>query len=351
MLKAPYYCLLLYLAISLIACQNSVDLIVHNASIYTMNDKMEKATAFVIKNGKFVDVGGEEILKKYSAKKILNLQQLPVYPGFIDSHCHFLSLGLSLQQVDLVGTKSFDEVIQRVSKYSKKKNLKVILGRGWDQNDWADKVFPNKATLDKLFPNIPVALRRIDGHALLVNQKALDLAGIDQTTSISGGTIVKEKGKLTGVLIDSPMKLINAILPEPSIADKVQALKEAAEIGFQNGLTTVSVAGLNKDDIYLIDSLHDNGELEMRVYAMISNTKENMQHFLSRGPILKSKLTVRSFKIYADGALGSRGAALKHDYSDFKFHKGKFITPKDSIKKLAKISFYTFSNEHTCYWR
>ena len=335
MSKGPYYCLLLYLAISLIACQNSADLIVHNASIYTMNDKMEKATAFVIKNGKFVDVGGEEILNKYSAKKILNLQQLPVYPGFIDSHCHFLSLGLSLQQVDLVGTKSFDEVIQRVSKYSKGKNLNVILGRGWDQNDWADKVFPNKATLDKLFPNIPVALRRIDGHALLVNQKALDLAGIDQTTSISGGTIVKEKGKLTGVLIDSPMKLINAILPEPSIADKVQALKEAAEIGFENGLTTVSVAGLNKDDIYLIDSLHDNGELEMRVYAMISNTKENMQHFLSRGPILKSKLTVRSFKIYADGALGSRGAALKHDYSDFKFHKGKFITPKDSIKKLA----------------
>ena len=182
----------------------------------------------------------------------MNLQQLPVYPGFIDSHCHFLSLGLSLQQVDLVGTKSFDEVIQRVSKYSKGKNLNVILGRGWDQNDWADKVFPNKATLDKLFPNIPVALRRIDGHALLVNQKALDLAGIDQTTSISGGTIVKKKGKLTGVLIDSPMKLINAILPEPSIADKVQALKEAAEIGFENGLTTVSVAGLNKDDIYLM---------------------------------------------------------------------------------------------------
>ena len=335
MLKGPYYCLLLYLAISLIACQNSADLIVHNASIYTMNDKMEKATAFVIKNGKFVDVGGEEILKKYSAKKILNLQQLPVYPGFIDSHCHFLSLGLSLQQVDLVGTKSFDEVIQRVSKYSKEKKLNVILGRGWDQNDWSDKVFPNKSTLDKLFPNIPVALRRIDGHALLVNQKALDLAGIDQTTSISGGTIVKEKGKLTGVLIDSPMKLINAILPAPSIADKVQALKEAAEIGFENGLTTVSVAGLNKDDIYLIDSLHDNGELEMRVYAMISNTKENMQHFLSKGPILKSKLTVRSFKIYADGALGSRGAALKHDYSDFKFNKGKFITSKDSIKKLA----------------
>ena len=335
MLKGSYYCLLFYLAMSLIACQNSADLIVHNASIYTMNDKMEKATAFVIKNGKFVDVGGEEILKKYSAKKILNLQQLPVYPGFIDSHCHFLSLGLSLQQVDLVGTKSFDEVIQRVSKYSKEKKLNVILGRGWDQNDWSDKVFPNKATLDKLFPNIPVALRRIDGHALLVNQKALDLAGIDENTSISGGTIVKEKGKLTGVLIDSPMKLINAILPAPSIADKVQALKEAAEIGFENGLTTVSVAGLSKEDIYLIDSLHDNGELEMRVYAMISNTKENMQHFLSKGPILKSKLTVRSFKIYADGALGSRGAALKHDYSDFKFNKGKFITSKDSIKKLA----------------
>ena len=335
MLKGLSYYVLLFTALSAVSCQNGADLIVHNASIYTMNDKMGKATAFVIKNGKFIDVGGEEVLKKYSAKKILNLQNLPVYPGFIDSHCHFLSLGLALQQVDLVGTKSFDEVIQKVLKYSRGKKFKAILGRGWDQNDWTDKVFPNKVILDKLFPNIPVALRRIDGHALLVNQKALDLAGIDENTTISGGTIVKEKGKLTGVLIDSPMKLINAILPIPSTETKVEALKQAAELGFENGLTTVSVAGLNKQDIYLIDSLHNNGELEMRVYAMISNTKENMQHFLSRGPILKNKLTVRSFKIYADGALGSRGAALKHDYSDLKSHKGKFITPKDSIKKLA----------------
>ena len=335
MLKGLSYYVLLFTALSAVSCQNSADLIVHNASIYTMDDKMGKASAFVIKNGKFIDVGGEEVLKKYSAKKILNLQNLPVYPGFIDSHCHFLSLGLALQQVDLVGTKSFDEVIQKVLKYSKGKKFKAILGRGWDQNDWTDKVFPNKVILDKLFPNIPVALRRVDGHALLVNQKALDLAGIDENTTISGGTIVKEKGKLTGVLIDSPMKLINAILPIPSTETKVEALKQAAELGFENGLTTVSVAGLNKEDIYLIDSLHNNGELEMRVYAMISNTKKNMQHFLSRGPILKNKLTVRSFKIYADGALGSRGAALKHDYSDLKSHKGKFITPKDSIKKLA----------------
>ena len=335
MLKGSFYYLVILAGVLLISCQNGADLIVHNASIYTMDYKMEKASAFVIKKGKFIDVGGEEILKKYSAKKVLNLQQLPVYPGFIDSHCHFLSLGLSLQQVDLVGTKSFDEVINRVLKYSNGKKLKVILGRGWDQNDWRDKNFPNKTMLDKLFPNIPVALRRIDGHALLVNQKALDLAGIDKNTSIPGGTIVKEKGMLTGVLIDSPMKLINAILPEPSVETKVKALKEAAAIGFENGLTTVSVAGLNKEDIYLIDSLHNNGELDMRVYAMISNTKENMQHFLSRGPILKSKLTVRSFKVYADGALGSRGAALKHDYSDLKLHKGKFITPQDSIKRLA----------------
>ena len=116
-----YY--LLILAVSLhISCQNGADLIVHNASIYTMDDEMGKASAFVIKKGRFIDVGGEEILKKYSAKKILNLQKLPVYPGFIDSHCHFLSLGLSLQQVDLVGTKSFDEVINRVLKYSNGKN-------------------------------------------------------------------------------------------------------------------------------------------------------------------------------------------------------------------------------------
>ncbi len=317
------------------SCQEKVDLIVHNASVYTLDDITGKATAFVVDEGRFIAVGGDELVSNYNAKKVLDLQKLPVYPGFIDSHCHFIKLGLSLQQVDLKGTRSFEEVLNRVKDYSKNKELRAIIGRGWDQNDWKNKSLPNKFILDSLFPDIPVALRRIDGHALLVNQKALDMAGINNNTKLKGGTIIKNNGRLTGVLVDSPISMVTSILPKPSMEDKIKALKDAEKIAFENGLTTVSVAGVDKEDIYLIDSLQKAGELQIRVYAMISNNKENMDHFLTNGPIKTNKLNVSSFKIYADGALGSRGAALKAPYSDLRSHSGEFITSKDSLGKLA----------------
>lgn len=348
MIKNIFFYFGLALILSLISCQKKVDLIVHNANVYTMGDNIGRASSFVVDNGKFIAVGGEELLKTFKANKILDLKELPVYPGFIDSHCHFLSLGLSLQKVDLTGTRSFEEVIGRVKDFAKNKKLKAIIGRGWDQNDWEEKTFPNKTILDELFPDTPVALRRIDGHALLVNQKALDLAGIDINTNIKGGSIMKENGKLTGILVDAPMKLISNILPKPSITEKIKALKDAEKISFENGLTTVSIAGLNKNDIYLIDSLQKSNALSIKIYAMISNSEDNVAHFLSNGPILTDKLTVRSFKIYADGALGSRGAALKSDYSDLKNHKGSFITSKDSLENLAyKLASTSFQmNTH-----
>ena len=317
------------------SCQNKVDLIVHNANVYTLGESRAKASAFVVDEGKFIDVGGEELVEKYSANKVLDLQSLPVFPGFIDSHCHLLSLGLSLNNANLVGTKSFEEVLERIQRFATNKELSAIQGRGWDQNDWANKELPTKKELDELFPDLPVALKRIDGHALLVNQKALDLAGITEDTEVSGGEIVKVDGKLTGVLIDSPMKLVTDILPKPTLSDKVKALKQAEEISFANGLTTVSVAGLEKEDVLLIDSLQKRGQLSIKIYAMLSNTKENLDYFLNSGPLKTDRLNVRSFKVYADGALGSRGAALKTPYKDLRNHKGAFITSKDSLESLA----------------
>lgn len=325
----------LIVGLLLSSCQSKVDLIVHNANVYTLGQNNLKASAFVVDDGKFVDVGGEELLEQYTAKKVLDLQELPVYPGFIDSHCHFLSLGLSLNKVDLVGTKSFEDVLDRVKRYATNKELNAITGRGWDQNDWKIKRLPNKKQLDLLFPDIPVALRRIDGHAMLVNQKALDLAGITLDTEVTGGQIVKENGKLTGVLIDAPMQMVTNILPKPSVEDKIKSLQDAEEISFANGLTTVSVAGLDREDIFLIDSLHKTGALTIRVYAMISNSQDNVDYFLKEGPYKTDKLNVRSFKVYADGALGSRGAALKDSYSDLDNHTGAFITSKDSLEALA----------------
>ena len=139
------------LIIFMTSCQNKVDLLVHNASVYTMSDQLGRVSAFVVDDGKFIAVGGEDLLEKYSARKVLNLNQLPIYPGFIDSHCHFLGLGLSLQQIDLKGTKSFEEVIERIKDATKDKDPNAVIGRGWDQNDWEVKRLPSKKQIDILF--------------------------------------------------------------------------------------------------------------------------------------------------------------------------------------------------------
>ena len=330
------YILFLFFTVLLTSCNTRVDFIVHNAKVYTANRDMDVASAFAVKDGKFIAVGDESLMDEYQTSNLVDAQGLPVYPGFIDAHCHFLSLGLTQTQVQLEGTKSYEEVIERVKAYADvAESRQVILGRGWDQNDWENKEFPTKDALDRLFPDIPVALRRIDGHALLVNQKALDLAGIDGDTQVPGGTVVTKNGQPTGVLIDTPMELVEAILPKPTLEEKKQALVAAQEIGFKYGLTTVDDAGLNKEDILLIDSLQQTGVLDMRVYAMISNTPDNLNYFLPKGPLVTNRLSVRSVKVYADGALGSRGAALIAPYSDAPKHRGKFITDKDSLKQLA----------------
>ena len=319
----------------LAACQQQADLVVHNAVVYTVNKNMDEASAFAVKDGKFIDVGDESLLEKYNASNIVDAQGLAVIPGLIDAHSHFLQLGLGLQQAQLEGTKSFDEVLARVEAHTEGKDFSVIYGRGWDQNDWDVKEFPTKDRLDEKYPDTPVVLKRIDGHALLVNQKALDLAGIDANTQMPGGTVVLENGKPTGVLIDTPMQLVYDALPAITAQEKAKALVAAEKMCFEYGLTTVTEAGASREDIMLIDSLQQKDALKMRVYAMIRNTPEDLDYFLDKGVYVTNRLSVRSVKVYADGALGSRGAALIKPYSDQKGHKGTFITGLDSLKSLA----------------
>ena len=167
--------LLLLLIIFSLACEKKVDLVVHNARVYTSDDNYTNISSFVVDEGRFIEVGGEELVEKYKSINTVNARGLPVFPGFIDSHCHLLSLGLKKFEVDLKGTKSFEEIIDKLKDYSSNKKLSVIRGAGWDQNDWDEKELPNKNVLDVLFPNIPVVLTRIDGHAMLVNQQAIDM--------------------------------------------------------------------------------------------------------------------------------------------------------------------------------
>ena len=331
--------ILIVLFISLQSCKKSVDFIAFNGNIYTVNSDFNTASAFAVKDGKFVDIGNEEILSKYNTNQKIDLDGSTVLPGLIDAHCHFYGLGLNQSVIDLTGTISFDEIMDKISN----KNNNIIRGRGWDQNDWKIKEFPNKEKLDLIYPNTPVILERIDGHAYLVNQKALDIAGIDINTKSTNGTLLSKKGKLTGVLIDGPMSLIDNSFGEISLDNKIKALVSAQEICFKNGLTTVDDAGLSKDIIMLIDSLQKKELLKMRVYAMISNSENDVNYFIENGPIKTNSLNVRSVKVYGDGALGSRGATLKKPYSDDKHNYGKLVTSykdiKDLANKLAEANF------------
>lgn len=330
-----FFSITLFLA----ACNSKeeVDLIVSNANVYTVDANFSKATTIAVKDGKIVAVTDtEDINQKYKAKKEIDAKGKTIVPGLIDAHCHFYGLGLTQQVVDLVGTSSFDEIIDKVVAFQKAQPTNFIRGRGWDQNDWDVKQFPTKDKLDELFPNIPIALERVDGHAYLVNQKALDLAGITADTEIEGGEIVKKNGKITGVLVDNPQRMIDAVIPQPNKATQIQALKDAERLCIDYGLTTVNDAGLHKATIELIDSLQNAGELSIRIYAMVSNTKENLDYYLDNGIIKTDRLNVRSVKVYGDGALGSRGAALREPYSDKEGHFGAMITPVDQIEGLAK---------------
>ncbi len=326
--------LLILILIFLTSCDEQVDLIVYNADVFTSNDQSTSATAFAVKDGKFIYVGDESVMTKFSSSNIVNAEGLPIYPGFIDSHAHFYGLGFSNAQLDLKGTKSFDEIVEKVIEFDKVNNKKLIVGRGWDQNDWKVKSLPTNKLLNQAFPDKPVILERIDGHAYIVNDFALNLADINYSSKIDGGEFVKLNGKLTGVLVDNSMQLINNIIPEPTQEESIKALLSAQEMAFENGLTTVSEAGISRKQIELIDSLQKSGILKIKIYAMIENGPD-VDYYLSQGPYKTDRLNVRSVKVLADGALGSRGASMIDEYSDKKGYYGLMITPADSIKSLA----------------
>ncbi len=327
------------LSIILFSCDNKqqADLLVYNAKIYTVDSSFSKQEAFVVKDGKFFEIGGSnELQKKFDAKKTIDAQGKAIYPGLIDAHAHFYNFGLQIRKVDLTGTKSFKEVVTKIVQFQNKNQLDYITGRGWDQNDWEDKNFPVKDTLDQLFPDTPVAIVRIDGHALLANQAALDLAGITTETEFEGGDIEQKEGELTGILVDNPMDLISESQQAPNFSERKTALLEAQEVCFSYGLTTVDDAGLDRVVIETIDSLQKSGDLKMRIYAMVSNTPENLDYYLDKSPYKTDRLNVRSVKFYGDGALGSRGAALKEEYTDRHGHFGALLSPVSEFKKIAE---------------
>lgn len=332
--------LLIVSLFALVSCANNkVDTIIHHAVIYTVDSAFTMAEAIAIKDGKIVATGkNDEILKKFTATESIDAGGKAMYPGFIDAHAHFVGYGRSLFQVDLYGTTTWEEAVERVKTFAAKNpSLPWIQGRGWDQNKWPGKTYPTNALLNQLFPNTAVVLQRIDGHASIANQKAMDLAGIQAGQTIVGGSIETKDGKLTGVLIDNADDKVYKQIPEATKETYLQWLHAAEKNCFEQGLTTITDCGLNYDDVDAIDTLQQAGKLSMRIFAMLSDNDANLQKYLKRGPYKTDKLFVNGFKVYADGALGSRGACLIQPYTDKAGWTGFLLRNKSHYDSLAQV--------------
>jgi len=322
--------------------KTTVDLLIYNATIYTVDSNFSKASAMAIQNGKIIATGDtKQIQHAYVGNLNIDAQGKYIYPGFIDAHAHFLGYGQSLTAIDLKGTKSWEEVLKKLAAYKKSvppTDTGWITGQGWDQNDWPVKAFPDKTGLDSLFPDNPVVLSRVDGHAVIANQKALDLAGIRPGDSIKGGEILVKDSTLSGVLVDNATKLVYKRLPMPSPEQATAALLQAQQNCFAAGLTSVQDMGEDALLIPLLDTLQKAGKLKIRLYVMLSDKKENFDYLLTKGIIQTDYLHVPGIKIFADGALGSRGACLLAPYSDDSTNYGFLLSTKahyDSVIRFA----------------
>ncbi len=318
------------------ASKKPADLIVYNARVYTVDDQFSVAEAFAVKDGKILEAGkSASILKKYNSSQQTNAEGKPVYPGFIDGHAHFYAYGEGLQQVNLVGTQSWQEIIDRLNAFASENPDGWLIGRGWDQNDWAIKEYPSNDKLNELFPDRPVLLTRVDGHAAIVNQAAFDRAGVKAGQTLTGGDVETTNGKLTGILIDNAVDLISAKIPAATTAQQREALLDAQKNCFAVGLTSIVDCGLNHPTVDFINNLQKENQLKMRMYVMLSDNPANYNYLFANGAVKTERLSVRSFKVYADGALGSRGACLIQPYADRPGQTGFLLSDKNHFAETA----------------
>ncbi len=309
----------------------SVDLIIQNAVIYTADSSFSIQSAMAISDGKIVEVGDNVLInEKYHADSVLDAEGKFIYPGFVDAHCHFYGYSLLSRYADLSKASSFDNVLEILEEHQQNTQSAWITGRGWDQNKWPDQQFPDNKKLNKLFPDTPVVLVRVDGHAVIVNEAAIILSGLTIDSIANKKEAVIENSKFTGVFLESLADRFRNLIPEPAGQELFTLISTAAADCYAVGLTMVADAGLDARIIDYIDSLQSEDQLQMAVYAMLNPNEENFERFMRKGVVKKPKLIIRSIKLYADGALGSRGACMLKPYSDSPGNYGILtITPED----------------------
>ena len=276
---------ILLIVFSCDAQKKHADLILSNANVYTVDKEFSMAEAIAIRDHRIIAVGNtKEILEDFSSADVRDLQGAYVYPGWIDAHCHFLGYGMNLSAVDVAGTSSVEEIIAMLKEHQKNNPGTWITGRGWDQNDWEVKEFPHKTILDEHFPDTPILLRRIDGHAGWANSAALKIAGINADSQVDGGTVMLTDGEPNGILIDNAIGLVGRMVPADTEEELAHALLQAQTNCFQVGLTSVQDAGLPKRAVELIDSLNKEGELKILARLQVGQADPHQPQSDSPGP-------------------------------------------------------------------
>lgn len=333
--------------------QAPADLIVHNARIYTMDARTPRAEAIAVRGDRIARVGtNAEVLQlKGGATRVVDAEQATIVPGLHDSHAHFISLGASLQNLDLRGTTSYRQIVDMVrERVAAARPGEWIVGGGWDQNDWARQDWPAHQALTDVSADNPVYLTRVDGHAALANRRALEAGGITRATrDPAGGRILRNpSGEPSGVLIDGAQDLVASKIPAVGAAQlDAQILRADAETR-RLGLTTIHDAGTDGPTVDAYKRLIDAGQLKTRLYVMLSGSLPALAPFFERGPLTNyanHRLAVRAIKISADGALGSRGAALLEPYADEPANMGLLTMPVEEMyaqtRAAAKAGFQT----------
>ena len=334
---------LVLLVALLSACMKGekVDLIVHNAKIHTMDLSGTIHEAIAIRDGKIVEVGPErQILNKYRSDETIDAQGKEMYPGLTDAHGHMLMHAKQLLGVDLRGVRSEQELIHKCEQYkAQHPGLKFLVGRGWDQTTWAGQDFPTNEKLNEVFPDIPVCLYRVDGHAALINDFLINKSKLhDKIPMLNGGEVLMlQNYKPSGLIVDNAMNLVQSFIPDYSRAQYFKALLQVQEELFQYGITGVHEAGIDFEHIGWFRSLIKSGKLKLNVYAMLMDSPQNRRFAQQNGPFSFRNLSIRSFKCFADGALGSRGALLKMPYHDHQESRGLLLTEIERMQDLAQF--------------
>lgn len=309
--------------------------------IYTADTAFSEVECFVTEADKIIFTGSmAEAKNKFPNATNIHFKNKFIFPGFIDAHCHFYAYAKGLKECNLIGTKSEKDVVKRLKKYSKKTKSSWLIGRGWDQNDWAEKQYPTMAMLDKAFPNKPVFLKRIDGHAAWINTAAMKAIGLDVSKKPEGGEFIfNADGSFSGIAIDNAVDLISAKVPDIPENEKLQGMLEAQKHCLAFGLTTLDEAGLSISQMKYLESLQRSNLLHLRFYTMLTASEESFAWIAQNGIQTSPNMRISAVKFYLDGALGSRGALMKKDYCDRLGHKGLQLSSTNEFMNYSRFLY------------